>query len=176
GWDVAPAFVAGIASGAMLALAIGFLALRTTGVAFMIVTLMFAQVFYLITLYFTTYTRGEEGLVIKQDLRHLRIGGLDLALTDPSMRYLTALLLFSVVLIVTLLIVRSPFGRSLVAIRENEERMRMLGYNVFANKLAAVVFSGIFCAASGAAYALLFGYVGSGFASIQYSILPLLWV
>ncbi|TWG97049.1 branched-chain amino acid transport system permease protein [Mesorhizobium sp. J18] len=175
-WSVAPAFIAGIVSGAVLALAIGFLALRTTGVAFMIVTLMFAQVFYLITLFFTTYTRGEEGLVIRQDLRHLRMGDLDLALTDPSLRYLIALVLFSAVLIVTLFIVRSPFGRSLVAIRENEERMRMLGYNVFTNKLAAVVLSGAFCAASGAAYALLFGYVGSGFASIQYSILPLLWV
>jgi len=71
---------------------------------------------------------------------------------------------------------RSAFGRVLVAIRENEERTRMLGYDTFANKLAAVVASGIICAASGAAYALLFGYVGSTLASVQYSILPLLWV
>ena len=54
--------------------------------------------------------------------------------------------------------------------------MRMLGYDVFRAKLTAVVVSGLFCAAAGAAYGLLFGYVGSGFASIQYSILPLLWV
>ncbi len=52
----------------------------------------------------------------------------------------------------------------------------MLGYNTFANKLAAVVLSGTISAAAGAAYALLFGYVGSTFASVQYSILPLLWV
>ena len=52
----------------------------------------------------------------------------------------------------------------------------MLGYDTFANKLAALVISGTICAAAGAAYALLFGYVGSTFASIQYSILPLLWV
>ena len=52
----------------------------------------------------------------------------------------------------------------------------MLGYDTFANKLAAVVVSGTICAAAGAAYALLFGYVGSTFASVQYSILPLLWV
>ncbi len=67
-------------------------------------------------------------------------------------------------------------GRVLIAIRENEDRTRMLGYNVFANKLAAVVISGAISGASGAAYALLFGYVGSTFASVQYSILPLLWV
>ena len=52
----------------------------------------------------------------------------------------------------------------------------MLGYNTFANKLASVVASGVISAAAGAAYALLFGYVGSTFASVQYSILPLLWV
>ena len=73
-------------------------------------------------------------------------------------------------------IVRSRHGRVLVAIRENEERTRMLGYDTFANKLVAVVVSGIICAAAGAGYAVLFGYVGSTFASVQYSILPLLWV
>jgi branched-chain amino acid transport system permease protein len=52
----------------------------------------------------------------------------------------------------------------------------MLGYDTFANKLAAVVLSGTICATAGAAYALLFGYVGSTFAGVQYSILPLLWV
>ena len=52
----------------------------------------------------------------------------------------------------------------------------MLGFDAFANKLAAVVISGVICAAAGAAYAILFGYVGSTFASVQYSILPLLWV
>jgi branched-chain amino acid transport system permease protein len=81
-----------------------------------------------------------------------------------------------VVLFLTLVIVRSAHGRVLVAIRENEERTKMLGYNTFANKLVAVVVSGAISAAAGAAYALLFGYVGSTFASVQYSILPLLWV
>ena len=52
----------------------------------------------------------------------------------------------------------------------------MLGYNTFANKFAAMLISGVMCAAAGAAYGLLFGYVGSTFASIHYSISPLLWV
>ena len=89
---------------------------------------------------------------------------------------MTALILFSVVLVATLAIVRSPFGRVLVAIRENEERTRMLGFDAFASKLSATVISGAICAAAGAAYAILFGYVGASFASVQYSILPLLWV
>lgn len=176
GWGVPLSFASGLLAGGALALVIGVLALRTTGVAFMIVTMMFAQVFYLTTLYFTTWTRGEEGLVLSQAMRVVDPGGLNLNLADPSTRYMIALALFSVVLLAMLRLVRSPFGRTLVAIRENEERMRMLGYDVFRAKLTAVVLSGVFCASAGAAYGLLFGYVGSGFASIQYSILPLLWV
>jgi branched-chain amino acid transport system permease protein len=52
----------------------------------------------------------------------------------------------------------------------------MLGYDVFRHKLAAVIVSGTLSGAAGAAYALLFGYVGATFASVQYSIFPLLWV
>ncbi len=176
GWSVWPAFGAGLLAGIVLAVVVGFLALRTAGVAFMIVTLMFSQVFYLTTLYFTTYTRGEEGLVLPVPARTLTVAGAEFGLTDPGTRYMTALALFAVVLIATAFLVRSSFGRTLLAIRENEERMRMLGYDVFANKLASMAISGLISAAAGAAYAVLFGYVGSGFASIQYSILPLLWV
>jgi branched-chain amino acid transport system permease protein len=172
GWSVPAAFVTGILSGAALAAVIGLLALRTTGVAFMIVTMMFGQVAYLLTLFFGDWTRGEEGLTLARSLR--RVGPLDLA--DPATRYFVALALLAVVLLLTLAVVRAPFGRVLVAIRENEERTRMLGYDTFLNKLGAVVLSGTICASAGAAYVLLFGYFGSTFAAVQYSILPLLWV
>ena len=175
-WDVPAAFMAGLASGALLALVIGVLALRTRGVAFMIVTMMFAQVAYLLIYYFGAWTRGDEGLVIQQQVRAITFGGSRLDLTDPAVRYMAALALFAIVLAVTLAIVRSSFGRVLVAIRENEERTKMLGYDTFANKLIAMVASGAISAAAGAAYVILFGYVGSTLASVQYSILPLLWV
>lgn len=164
--------VAGVLAGAGLAAAVGFLALRTSGVAFMIVTLMFAQAAYLATFYFGDVTRGDEGFVIPAALRSL----FGLSLAEPTSRYFVALALFAVSLAVSLAIARAPFGRVLVAIRENEERTRMLGYDVFRYKLAAPVISGALAGASGAAYGLLFAYVGSTFASIQYSILPLLWV
>ena len=175
-WSAGAGLVTGIGAGAVLAVGVGLLALRTTGVAFMIVTLMFAQVAYLTSLYFTTWTRGEEGLVLRQEVRGLQIGNIWVDFSDPATRYMIALALFSAVLVMSAAIVRAPFGRVLAAIRENEDRMRMLGYDVFANKLAATVLSGTVCAAAGASYGLLFGYVGSSFASIHYSILPLLWV
>ena len=172
GWSAGPGLLAGIAAGALVALAVGLLALRTTGVAFMIVTLMFAQAGYLALLYFGAWTRGDEGFVIQQAERIL--WGIDLS--DPGNRYLAALALFALCLLATLWLVERPFGKVLVAIRENEERARMLGYNVFAYKLGAVILSGTVSAAAGAAYGLLFGYVGATFASVQYSIFPLLWV
>lgn len=172
GWSPAPALLAGLAAGAAVSTALALLALRTSGVAFMIVTLMFAQAGYLTILYFGEYTRGDEGFVIQQAQRVL--WGIDLS--DSTNRYFAAWALFSTCLLVCLWLVRRPFGRTLVAIRENEERVRMLGYDTFAHKLGAMVVSGTIAAAAGAFYGLLFGYAGASFASVQYSIFPLLWV
>ncbi|MEL7281957.1 MAG: branched-chain amino acid ABC transporter permease [Pseudomonadota bacterium] len=172
GFAPAPAILVGILAGAVVSAALALLALRTVGVAFMIVTLMFAQAGYLTVLYFGEYTRGDEGFVIQTAQRVL--WGIDLS--DPTNRYFAAWGLFAVSLLICLQLVRAPFGRTLVAIRENEERVRMLGYDTFAHKLGAMVLSGTIAAAAGAFYGLLFGYAGASFASVQYSILPLLWV
>ncbi|MFY0648352.1 branched-chain amino acid ABC transporter permease [Sulfitobacter geojensis] len=166
------AFLAGIASATVLAVVTGFLALRTNGVAFMIVTLMFAQTAYLVVLYFGTYTRGDEGFVIQSAQRQFM--GIDL--TTDHARYVAALVLFSACFLALARITQSPFGRTLVAIRENEERAKMLGYDTGAHKLKAMILSGLISGVAGAAYAMLFGYVGATFATVQYSIFPLLWV
>lgn len=165
-----PALIAGLLAGGIMAAAVGLLALRTAGVSFMIVTLMFAQAGYLTLLYFNPVTGGDEGLVLP-DATTLLPG-----LSADAARATIALALFATALLTSLWIVQSRLGRTMVALRENEERSRMLGYNPFAVKLTALVLSGLFSGAAGAAYALLFGYAGASFATIQYSILPMLWV
>lgn len=167
-----PAFVVGAVAAGLLAAVVGALALRTIGVAFMIVTLMFAQSVYLLILYMGEYTRGDEGFVIPQAIR--QVAGLDLS--DPTIRYLAALSLFAIALLFTGRMMQVRFGSVLIGIRENEERTRMLGYDVWRHKILAVVISGTLSGAAGAAYAILFGYVGATFAAVQYSIFPLLWV
>ncbi|MCV2869408.1 branched-chain amino acid ABC transporter permease [Defluviimonas sp. WL0002] len=167
-----PALLAGLLAGGAMAAIAGLLALRTQGVAFMIVTLMFAQAGYLTILYNTAWTRGDEGIVIARDARVLL--GYDLSADLP--RYFAAFALFAAGLVLKLWLVRSPAGRVMIALRENEERSRMLGYDPYARKLVALVISGLYAGAAGAAYGLLFGYVGASLASTQYSILPLLWV
>ncbi|MCB2134701.1 MAG: branched-chain amino acid ABC transporter permease [Rhodobacteraceae bacterium] len=172
GLTAGPGLILGTLAGGLMALAVGLLALRTAGVAFMIVTLMFAQAGYLTILYFGQWTRGDEGIVVQKAGRML--GPLDLS--DDGTRYLMALAIFAAGLLINLALVRSPRGRIMIAMRENEDRSRMLGYNPFTIKLTALVISGLYAGVGGAAYGLMFGYVGASLASVQYSILPLLYV
>ncbi|MCU0899278.1 MAG: branched-chain amino acid ABC transporter permease [Cypionkella sp.] len=171
-WAPVPALILGLIAGGVLAGLVGVLALRTAGVSFMIVTLMFAQAGYLTLLYLNTWTGGDEGFVVDRAARV--IAGNDLSLDGT--RFVAAFGLFAAAMVGCLWLVRSPFGRVMVAMRENEERSRMLGYDPFRIKLIALVLSGIYAGAAGAAYGLLFGYVGASFATIQYSILPMLYV
>ncbi len=176
GWSPPAGFGAGIAAGLVLSVMVGFVALRTTGVAFMIVTMMLAQAVYLASLYFGEWTRGDEGIVLTQAMRTFEIAGATIDLSLPDERFNAALILYACSLLICLAVVRAPLGRVMVAIRENEDRTRMLGYDTFQAKLMALALSGTLSAAAGASYALLFGYAGSTFASIHYSIYPLLWV
>jgi branched-chain amino acid transport system permease protein len=174
GWGLTPlpALAVGVICAAIMGLLIGFLALRTKGVAFMIVTLMFAQAGYLTILYFGEFTRGDEGFVIQQAER--QVFGIDL--TSEMGRYFAAFILFTGTFIGLSRLVQSRFGRTLIAVRENEERTQMLGYDTQRHKLSAMGVSAAVSGLAGATYALLFGYVGATFATTQYSILPLLWV
>ena len=159
----------------MLSTAVGVLTLRTSGVSFLIVTLMFAQVFYLSTLYFNRFTLGDQGFVLSGHLHPITIGPIRFALTDPAVRYNLALATFGGCLGLSLWLVRSPIGRVLVAIRENEDRTRLLGYNPFAYKLLVLVISGAVSGLCGSVFAVITSYVGASFAAILYSIYPLLW-
>jgi len=172
GLTAVPAMLVGLFSALAISTIIGFLALRTSGVAFMIVTLMFAQAGYLTILLAGKYTRGDEGFVIKQSDRTL--AGIDLSQADN--RYFAALILFAIFFLFIGWLVQTRFGKTLVAIRENPERARMLGYNIQRHKLIAIIISGALSGVAGAAYALLFGYAGATFSTVQYSIYPLLWV
>ena len=169
------AFGAGIATSLIVALLVGAVALRATGVAFLIVTLMLAQAGYLAIIHFREITSSDDGFVISTKLGPLELGSLQMPLVHPDVRYNIALIVFGVCLFGCLLLVRSPIGRVLVAIRENESRTLMLGYDTFKYKLLSLVISGVMAGISGATYALLFSYVGPAFTEIQFSIYPLLW-
>jgi branched-chain amino acid transport system permease protein len=164
GLGAAPAFGVGVLASLLASTALGLVTLRTSGVAFLITTLMFSQAFYLATLHFNEITMGDQGFILSGHLP-----------PEPLLRYNLAFALFAACLGLSVWLTASPVGRVLVAIRENEERTRLLGYNTFRYKLLSLALSGTIAGAAGSAYTLLFSYVGSSFASILYSIYPLLW-
>lgn len=175
GWSVPAGFGIGVVAAAVLSLAVGALALRTIRVSFMIVTLMFAQVGFLLALQQSALTGGQEGLSLPLASRRFAVAGLSVDLADPMTRYGLALGLLAIALLVSLLAFGGRRGRIIIAVRENEGRTDMLGFNVFRLKLELFVLSGTIAGAAGAAYGILFGYLGTTFASFQYSIEALLF-
>lgn len=175
GFGPVEAFAVGVLTAAVVSAAVGLVALRTGGVAFLIVTMMFSQAFFLATLHFSEITQGDQGIIISDRLAPLALGPWRFELSRPAVKYNVALAVFAPCLLLSLWLTGSPIGRVLVALRENEERTRLLGYDTFRYKLLAVTLSGAISGAAGAAYTLIFSYAGSAFGSILYSIYPLLW-
>lgn len=173
GWGVGAGFLAGAVAGLAAAVVVGLVTRRATGPAFLIVTLMLAQALYLASLSLNDLTGGDQGLVLSG--LALDLAGWRLPLARPAVKYNVALAVLACCLLATLWIVRSPLGRVLVALRENEERTRLLGYDTARYRLIAVLASGLIAGVAGATYTLLFSYVGSSFAGVLYSIYPLLW-
>jgi branched-chain amino acid transport system permease protein len=169
------AFCVGVLLSLVLAALFGLIALRTSGVSFLIVTMMFAQACYLALLYFNRITLGDQGFILSKSLEPVSLGSFQIAFTNPAVKYNVALLLFAGCFLLSAVLAGSPTGRVLIAVRENEERTGLLGYSTYKYKLLSLVISGGISGVAGAAYALLFSYVGASFASILYSIYPILW-
>ncbi|MFG1819505.1 branched-chain amino acid ABC transporter permease [Kribbella sp. NPDC049174] len=152
-----PVAILGAAVGAMvLAVPIALLAVRRTGIYFAMVTLAFAQMVYYVANQWRGVTGGENGLQgIPKNLF-----GLDLS--DPFYFYYAGLPIALIGLLIAWRVVHSPFGRVLVAIRENPARSRSLGYPVDRYKVMIFVISAGLSGLAGGLYA-----ISHGFASLQ---------
>ncbi len=141
---------------AVAAAILGWLAIRTAGVYFLMLTLAFAQMIFAAAQKWTPLTGGSNGLpgVARPTLF---VPGLVAA--DPRAFYLLVLALFASSFFLLQRLVSSPFGRSLIGIRENEVRMRAMGYNVKAYKLTAFVIGGAFGGVAGLMYAYFNNFV-----------------
>ncbi|MGI9301994.1 MAG: branched-chain amino acid ABC transporter permease [Gammaproteobacteria bacterium] len=168
-------FFIGVGAAMMWAIVFASFALRTSGVSFLIVTMMFGQAAYLLILYFNKVTLGDQGFTLSSTINSIDLFGASFPLADANVKFNVAWIVFTACFAISILLITSPIGRALIAIRENEERTRLLGYNTYLNKMLALAISGAMAGAAGATYALLFSYVGASFAAILYSIYPLLW-
>ncbi|HEY4037241.1 MAG TPA: branched-chain amino acid ABC transporter permease, partial [Burkholderiaceae bacterium] len=131
------------------------LIVRLRGVYFAMVTIAFGQVFYFIAFRWNTVTGGDDGLTGWQrqpiDLAGIR---LDIQSHDVAFYYL-ALACFAASTGAMALLLNSPFGRTLLAIRENERRARFLGIAVERHIWLSFVISCAFVSLAGTLYALL---------------------
>jgi len=145
----------GIVTGTVAAALIGALIVRLRGVYFAMVTIAFGQVFFFIAFRWNTVTGGDDGLTGWQrqplDLGFTQI---DILGNDKAFYYL-ALLCFAISAALMAGILKSPFGRTLLAIRENERRARFLGIPVERHIWLSFVISCFFVSVAGTLYALL---------------------
>jgi branched-chain amino acid transport system permease protein len=141
---------------ALLALLIGFFALRTSGIYFLMVTLAFAQMLFSIAIGWSAVSGGSDGLP-GVPRPALGLGPLAYTFDSRESYYYLVLVLFLLAWWLLRRIVNSPFGWTLRGIRENEQRMRALGYRTFHFKMIAFVIAGAFAGLAGALIAHFFG-------------------
>ena len=153
GYDFWLVVALGMIGGATLAAMFGLLALRATGVYFLMITLALGQCVWGLAYRWNSLTGGDNGI----NLQHRPKFGIDLA-NDVAFFYVV-FLLFAVSLLVMYTLVHSPFGRSLVGIRESELRMKILGYNTWLHKYIAFIIAGAFGGLSGVLWAETAGIV-----------------
>jgi branched-chain amino acid transport system permease protein len=149
------ALLCGMMLGGLAGAILGALIARLRGVYFAMVTIAFGQVFYYIAFQWSSVTGGDDGLrgFSRQPL-NLGFTTIDI-LGNTTAFYYFVLACLAIAIGLMGFILRSPFGRSMIAIRENQRRARFLGIPVDLHIWIAFTLSCFFMAFAGALYALL---------------------
>lgn len=150
GWSIWLVILAVIGIAIAQGLLIGVLSVRVRGVYLTMATLAFAQMFLIIATAtdFSKVMGAEDG-----------ISGVPvpdwLNSTNERLRFYYLTLGFAILMyLVARRLVSSPVGKVMVAIRENEPRAQMIGYNTFVYKLIAITVSGVLAALAGMMWAI----------------------
>ncbi|MDE2080561.1 MAG: branched-chain amino acid ABC transporter permease [Burkholderiales bacterium] len=145
----------GIVTAIVAAAIIGVLIVRLRGIYFAMVTIAFGQVFYFIAYRWNNVTGGDDGLSGWHRMPiNLGFTQIDVLNNDLAFYYV-ALFCFAVSVGIMALLLRSPFGRTLLAIRENERRARFLGIPVDRHIWLSWLISCTFTGLAGTLYAML---------------------
>ncbi len=168
-------FWATLVVGVLLAIAgaavFGLVALRATGVYFIMITLALGMVVWGLAHRWVSMTQGDNGISGVPRPR-----GLPWSLADAVPFYYFVLVGFLVAFWILRTVVRSPFGQTLVGIRESESRMRTLGYHVWLHKYIGFVIAGGIGGFAGVFWAYYNGFVSPADAELATSVEVLLMV
>lgn len=143
GWPWPPSVLVGLLGTALVSLLFGLLAVRTTGISFVMITLAEGMLVWGFAYRMSSITGAENGLR---------------GITRPEFAvlywqyYYLVLAVVAVCALLLVLLVHSPFGLTMRGIRESESRMGTLGYNVTVHKLLAFTISGLFAGIAGILY------------------------
>lgn len=151
----------------------GLLALRTREAYFFMITLALAQMLWAIAIKWRSFTGGDDGI---SGILKPKIGLIHWSLGDATAYFYFVLLFFVVAFMLMAIMVRSPFGRIIVGIRENELRMRAFGYNTGLYKYIWFVISGIFAGVAGILFVYFNGFVNPAALSAHMSAEGLIMV
>jgi branched-chain amino acid transport system permease protein len=165
GLPVLTSMALGVLAATILSALFGVLAVRTSGVYFLLLTLALGLIVWGICLRWTAVTGGENGL-----RGQLQVG----ALAQPRALYLAVLAGSAVLSFGMWRFVHSPFGLTLRGIKDSESRMRSLGYNVSLHLVIAFTVSGFFAGTAGAMYAIFNNFVSPSTVQLSQSVAGLL--
>ncbi len=172
GWGILPILCLVFVAGVIMALLFSVVLPRVKGITFALVTLGLAQVFYIViqSRELADYAGAEIGLqgVTPPDFLN--------PISQRLRVYYLGLVVLFLVYFFYKRFVDSPTGHVCVAIRENEDRATMLGFNTFYFKLVALIISAITAALAGAMHGLFSPIIRPGIASSHYTIAALLMV
>lgn len=162
-WEFSPLGAAGfgLLAGTLLALFMGALVVRATGMGFLMLTLAFGQALYALSIqrFAIPYTGAFDGLQAPFPGDATFLGFAQHEVMNAGLFWPVAWIALVVVVFGMWLAGRSSFGTLLEGIRENEERMRFSGFDTYRPRLIAFVVSGFVASLAGVLFAINAAYV-----------------
>jgi branched-chain amino acid transport system permease protein len=147
------------------------LALRATGIGFLMITLALGQIVWGVAYRWADLTHGDNGVNVSG-----RPAIFGLSLVSSNAFYYATLVVFLIAIVAMALFVRSPFGASLRGTRDQPRRMNALGYNVWLIRFVAFLFSGFWTGVAGLLFMYYNQFISPQVASLQQSAEALLMV
>ncbi len=169
-----PAFGFGVLLSVAMAAIAGVFAVRLTWHYFAIITVVFSLIFYFLAMTLKPLTGGDDGTVFSLPPT-FTWGEEEYGLADPTFQYFFILVCVALCFYLKYRVLASPFGRGLMAIRENDTRAALIGLNVYRLRLLAFIVAGFFAGVAGALFALFGRYASASYMFYHVSGEAVVW-
>ncbi len=142
----------------LIDLGLGCLLLRHKGSYYALLTLAFNALFYAVAIKWQAVTGGDDGLPVKRPNLHL--GFVQLPMADVTVFYYVTLIVIGCAVLFCWYFTKTAMGKTVLLLRENEERMQFIGYNPAVSRMILFTLTAFFAGLSGSFYAFFFKFVG----------------